>query len=144
LNDIRYTIGQLARKTGVKITTIRYFEKSGVMPEPLRSAGNTRYYRHEHLTRLAFIKHCRELGFNQAEIRELLSLTEQPELACDGVTRIARNHLQQIIGKIERLTALRAELEQMIDACSGGNVGHCGIIETLADHSHNHCLHDRH
>jgi DNA-binding transcriptional MerR regulator len=136
----KYTIGRLANDTGCKIPTIRYYESIGLLPEPNRSEGNTRLYGPPHQARLGFIQHCRELGFSQDDIRGLLTLTDRPESSCDEATRISKQHLHSVNQKIARLSALKAELEQMIDVCNGGVVGECRLVETLADHSHEHCL----
>ena len=128
-------IGRLAHATGCKVPTIRYYEKIGLLPEPRRSAGNTRLYGASHLARLGFIQHCRELGFPQAAIRELLELSDHPEQSCEAVTDIARAHLTDINRRIARLIALKSELEGMIANCSGGRVEQCRIVEALADHS---------
>jgi DNA-binding transcriptional MerR regulator len=136
----KYTIGHLSSKTGCKIPTIRYYEKIGLLSEPNRSLSNTRLYSDIHLERLAFVQHCRELGFKQDEIRGLLELTGQTELSCKAVTDIAHTHLDDINNKISRLTTLKAELEHMIAACKGGTIGQCRIVEILADHSHEQCL----
>ena len=135
-----FTIGHLAKETGCKIPTIRYYEKIGLLPEPERSSNNTRLYNDTHLKHLAFIQHCRELGFTQDQIRKLLTLTGQSELSCDAVTEIANTHLDNINAKITRLSSLKAELENMISACDGGTIGECRIVEILADHSHTQCL----
>jgi DNA-binding transcriptional MerR regulator len=129
------TIGRLALATGCKVPTIRYYEKIGLLPEPRRSAGNTRLYGASHLARLGFIQHCRELGFPQAAIRELLELSDHPDQSCEAVTDIARAHLTDINRRIARLIALRSELEGMIENCSGGRVEQCRIVEALADYS---------
>ena len=144
MSERQLTIGRLARATGCKIPTIRYYEQIGLLPEPLRTSGNTRVYGDEHLARLAFIQHCRELGFSQVAIRELLELTDHPGRSCDAVTKIARTHLDDVMHRITRLTALKAELEHMIETCSGGRMEQCRIVETLADHSHAHCLTQQH
>ena len=138
------TIGHLARRTGCKVTTIRYYEGIGLLPEPVRSPGGTRRYGENHLARLGFIQHCRELGFSQDAIRELLDLKDQPDRSSDTVTGITRRHLRDVELKISRLNALKAELEHMIAACDGGRIGECRLIEALADHSHAHCLEDGH
>ena len=130
------TIGHLARETGCKIPTIRYYEQIGLLPAPRRSAGNQRLYGSEHVARLAFIRHSRDLGFSQAAIRELLELASHPERPCEAVTRVAQAHLEDVKRRISRLTALKAELERMIAQCRGVRVADCRIIETLADPSH--------
>ena len=140
----RFTISRLTRETGCKAPTIRYYEQIGLLPQPPRTTGNQRRYSPEHVARLAFIRHSRELGFSQAEIRELLELADAPDRSCEAVTEIARAHLDDVKHRIARLTALQAELERMIAVCGGGRVENCRIIETLADHSHAHCLANEH
>lgn len=144
MSGSEFTIGYLARETGTKIPTIRYYEQIGLLPEPGRSAGNTRLYGPAHMARLAFIRHCRELGFSQNAIRELLGLTDNSDQSCEAVTDIARAHLDEVNRRISRLQALKSELERMIARCTGGRVDQCRIIETLADHSHAHCMTDDH
>lgn len=141
---VSFTIGRLARETGCKVPTIRYYEQIGLLPEPGRSAGNQRVYGQRHLSRLAFIRHGRELGFSQAAIRQLLELSDHPDQPCGQVNQIAQSHLDEINQRISRLEALKAELERMVQACEGGNVGDCRVIETLADHEHGRCLKSEH
>src|SRR3546814_20626544 len=74
----RLTIGDLSRRTGTKVQTIRYYEQIGLLPEPERSSGNQRLYSPAHSERLALIRHGREIGFPLASIRELLSLSDHP------------------------------------------------------------------
>ncbi len=136
-----FTIGHLARATGCKVPTIRYFEQIGLLPAPHRSPGNQRLYGAEHVARLAFICHCRELGFSQTAIRELLELTDKPDRSCDAVTRIAAAHLDEVNKRLARLTALKTELERMLGSCSGQRkISDCRIVETLADQTHQHCV----
>ena len=73
-------------------------------------------------------------------IRDLLSLTENPDQNCKVVTEIARTHLDEVNRRMARLAALKLELERMVEICRGGRVADCRIIETLADHAHGHCL----
>jgi Cu(I)-responsive transcriptional regulator len=128
-------IGDLARATGCKVQTIRYYEAIGLMPEPVRTAGNQRRYDQRHVDRLAFIRHSRELGFSLEAIRELLSLSDRPDQPCDAVDRLARRQLEQIERRLVRLTMLKSELERMLAQCAGGKVRDCRVIETLSDHS---------
>ena len=73
-----YTIGHLARETGCKVQTIRYYEQIKLMPPPRRTQGNQRRYGPKHVERLAFIRHSRELGFPLDAIRDLLGLGGRP------------------------------------------------------------------
>ncbi len=129
------TIGTLARRTGVKIPTIRYYEDIGLLPPPSRSQSNRRLYAKSDAARLTFIRHARELGFELAAIRTLIALQENPEQSCSEADEIARARLFEVDEKIARLTALRAELERMLGGCAHGQIAACRVIEVLADHS---------
>ncbi|MCJ2043951.1 MULTISPECIES: helix-turn-helix domain-containing protein [unclassified Methylobacterium] len=128
------TIGELSKRTGVLATTVRYYEDVGLMPAPPRTAGGRRSYGTAHVARLAFIRHARQLGFEVDAIRELLALNARPDLPCAEVDVIARRHLADVDGRIERLKALRSELSRMVDECGHGRVGECRVIEVLSDH----------
>lgn len=143
-NAPAYAIGDLARQTGTKVETIRWYERDGIMPAPLRSSGGHRVYTPAHRDRLAFIRHARELGFPLDDVRRLLRLADDPERPCGQADAIARSHLEVVRGRIARLQALEAELMRMIVACGSGRIAECRIIEVLADHSHAQCLHDGH
>ncbi len=136
------SIGELARRTGVKAPTIRYYESVGLMPAPPRSEGRQRRYGLPQVFRLTFIRHARELGFEIEAIRELLTMSAQPDQSCAEADRIARHHMSEVDRRIGQLTALRAELQRMVDACGHGRVAECRVIETLANHDH--CEHPHH
>jgi DNA-binding transcriptional MerR regulator len=135
-------IGNLARLTGVKVPTIRYYESVGLLPKPPRTESNRRQYDESAANRLKFIRHARELGFEVDGIRELLDLAEQPQRSCAKVDALAREHLQAITSRIERLNALKTEVEQMLKACAKGRIAKCRVIDVLSHHEH--CLHKAH
>ena len=130
----QYSIGDLAQQSNTKVPTIRYYEESKLMPAPPRTAGGQRRYMQEHLDRLKFIRHARELGFPMEEIRELLRLSAHPDAPCAAVDDIAIKQLGEVERKIKRLQSLRKELKRMIGECERGPLRDCRIIETLADH----------
>lgn len=134
------TIGSLARKTGTKVQTIRYYEQIGLMPEPGRTEGGQRRYGNPELDRLAFIRHARQLGFSLEAIRELLDLSDHPNRPCHEADAIARRQLKQVEQRLTRLEALRTELKRMVHECSGGQTADCRVLEVLRDHSE--CLTD--
>ena len=136
------SIGNAAKRSGVKVPTIRYYEQVGLLPSPPRTDGNRRFFDEAALRRLAFIRHARELGFDVDALRQLLDLSDQPERPCAEADVIARRHLAEIDSKISRLTALRSEVRRMLDECAHGRVGECRVIQVLADHGQ--CTHDRH
>lgn len=137
-----FTIGQLAKRTGTKVETVRYYERIGLMPNPLRSDGNQRRYDRRHLDRLGFIRHSRELGFPLDDIRKLLDLIDDPSRSCSQADGIARRNLRAVETRIARLEALKNELNRMIAECAHGRIAECRVIEVLADHEQ--CLHDDH
>ena len=134
MNVENVPIGEAARRSGVKVPTIRYYEQIGLLPAPLRSEGNRRKYDGGDLRRLTFIRHARELGFEIEAIRTLLTLQDQPGQSCAAADVIARARLAEVQNRIASLTALQAELERMVESCAHGNVDQCRVIEALADH----------
>jgi len=131
-------IGRAASESGVKVPTIRYYESIGLLPAPPRSDGNRRLYGASDMQRLAFIRHARELGFEVEAIRTLLTLQDDPNQSCAAADAIAQSRLVEVRGRIAKLRALERELLRMVDSCSTGHVGECHVIETLAEHAHDH------
>lgn len=127
-------IGELSRRTGVKVPTIRFYEQIGLLPSPPRTEGNQRRYGKAEVERLNFIRHSRDLGFEVEDIRELLEMAASPQASCHQADSIARNHLTEIDRRIASLTALRGELNRMVEECGHGRICDCRIIEVLADH----------
>lgn len=130
-NSPFYAIGEMSRRTGVNIETVRYYEKIGMMPKPKRSEGGNRLYNTEQLQRLFFIKRCREIGFSQSEIKALLSMVDRDDVTCAEVHNITTDHAADIRHKIKDLRKLEKVLTQMANECSRGDIPECPIIETL-------------
>ena len=128
-------IGELARRTAVKVPTIRFYEQIGLLSAPPRTEGNQRRYGKAEVDRLNFIRHARELGFEVDDIRELLAMSAEPQASCHAADSIAHNHLREIERRIASLEALKGELSRMIEECGHGRICDCRIIEALADHS---------
>jgi Cu(I)-responsive transcriptional regulator len=126
------TIGDLAKRTGTKVETIRYYERIGLLPAPARTGGNYRAYDEGHLGRLSFIRRARDLGFPLDVVRELLSLADRRDRSCAAVDVIARQHLAEVERKIADLGVLRDELASIIGQCRQGTIADCRIIEALA------------
>jgi Cu(I)-responsive transcriptional regulator len=126
------SIGELAKATGTKVETVRWYEKVGLLPAPARTVGNYRAYGAEHLSRLSFVRRGRDLGFSLDEVRALLELADQKERDCGEVDAIARQHLADVERKIADLQKLAAELRHVIGQCRGGTISDCRIIEALA------------
>lgn len=126
-------IGEMSRKTGVKIETIRYYERIGIMQNPARTEGGHRAYDADQLKRLAFIKRSRELGFSLGEIRALLDLVDTGTYTCSEVHEMTTKHLATVRKKVADLRRLERVLKDMAAECSRGDVPECPIIDTLFD-----------
>lgn len=129
----RYGIGALSRDTGCNIETIRYYERIGLLPEPLRSAGGHRIYAVESANRLSFIVRSRELGFSVPDIRELLTLVDSG-ISCEEVKTITLTHLDAIRARINDLRRLETVLQSAAADCEGGDAPECPIIDVLFGH----------
>jgi DNA-binding transcriptional MerR regulator len=113
------TVGQLASRAGVRADTVRYYERAGLLPRPLRTGGDHRRYGAADVDRLLFIKGAKRLGLRLAEIRDLMTVRETGVCPCDPAEALLRAHLAETDREIARLTALRAQLAGMIDGVAG-------------------------
>ena len=129
-------IGWVAKTTGVKIPTIRFYEQEGLLAAPARTEGGRRLYSDADVRRLAFIRHARALGFDLGDVRSLLDLTDEPDRPCAEADVIARTHLATVDERIAQLTVLKAELTRIVRSCAGGKAAQCRVIEALAGHEH--------
>ena len=124
-------IGELARRTGVHIETIRYFEKVGMLDVPDRTEGGHRVYAEHHVRALSFIRRARELGFTPKQVRAMLELGGPGKACCDEVQEIAVEHLEQVRRKMADLARLEQLLASTVERCSGGHVPDCPVIDML-------------
>ncbi|MGB0506987.1 MAG: MerR family transcriptional regulator [Pikeienuella sp.] len=132
-----YSIGEIARRTGLKVPTIRYYEERGLLAALERTEGNQRRYGDKEFEKLAFIKHARDLGFSICAISSLIELQDHPDRNCAEATNIALAQLSDVQIKIARLKALEHELTRISHSCTGDTVsGDCHVLASLADHGH--------
>lgn len=129
-------IGELAKKTGCHLETIRYYERIGLLREPERSLSGYRQYTSADVERVNFIVGSRALGFHLDEVRSLLRLASESTLSCADVDIIAREHLAQVKEKQHELAALASELQAMIKACGQSTRENCTILRSLSHRSH--------
>lgn len=125
------TIGALAEATGVKVETIRYYERIGILPSPPRSPGGHRLYGPAVLRRLGFVRRARELGFALDEVRDLLRLVDGGDFTCEEVRAKTLPHLDEVRAKIASLRRLEAVLAEVVDRCAGGTAPECPIVDAL-------------
>ena len=130
-----FSIGELSKRTKVKVPTIRYYEEMGLLSEAERTSGNQRRYDTAGLERLSFIRHARDLGFSIEAILSLIELQEHPDRSCQAATEIATSQLSDVRAKIKRLRALEKELVRMSKGCEDDGVSEdCYVLASLADH----------
>jgi MerR family copper efflux transcriptional regulator len=128
------TIGAVAKRVGVAIDTIRYYEREGLLPEPLRRESGYRSYDEGAVRQLRFIRRAKDLGFTLEEIRDLLALSADRHRGVKAVKQRAQDRLAAINERITELTRVRDGLEQLIEACPGhGAPDECPILRALAD-----------
>jgi Hg(II)-responsive transcriptional regulator len=127
-------IGQLARRAGVPIDTVRYYERQQLLPTAARSAGGYRIFGEQDLRRLRFIRRAKALGFSLEEIAELLALSDQQQHDMGSVRDTARTRLLDIEQRMTELQRMHAALSQLVEACPGhGALVHCPILAALTE-----------
>ncbi len=124
------TIGALAQAAGVGVETIRFYQRSGLMPAPNRPRGGVRRYDAPALARLRFIKSAQRLGFSLDQIRELLQLDDGTR--CADARRLAESRLADVRQKLDDLQRIESALAELVARCghARGRVA-CPLIEAL-------------
>jgi MerR family mercuric resistance operon transcriptional regulator len=126
------TIGILAKRGGVNVETIRYYQRRGLLEEPSKPSGGFRRYPQESVKRVLFIKRAQSLGFTLEEILGLLVLDERK--ACLETRGIAADKLELIEQKIADLSKMKRSLTRLVRSCDASSAGApCPIIHLLAD-----------
>ena len=128
------TIGAVAKRVGVPIDTIRYYEREGLLPAPQRRASGYRSYGEGAIAQLRFIRRAKQLGFTLEEIRELLALSHDRQLGVKAVKQRAQQRLAAIDARMAELQRVRDGLAQLIQVCPGhGAPEQCPILRALND-----------
>ena len=129
------SIGRLSQAAKVKVETIRYYEKQGLLPEPPRTEGGHRLYPPSLLKRLFFIRRSRQLGFTLNEVRGLLQLVDGETYTCAEVRNLTLAHADGVKRKVADLRRLEKGLREMAAQCDGAQVPECPIVDLLFDDS---------
>jgi len=130
------TIGKIAKGAEVKIDTVRYYERSGLIPIPGRSDSGYRLYGSDTVDRILFVKQAQELGFTLREIKELLSLKMDPACTCGSIKKRTVAKIEDIQGKIKVLNKMKKSLGKLADACDGNDflsVSECPILDAIGN-----------
>jgi MerR family mercuric resistance operon transcriptional regulator len=125
-----FPISEVARRSGVNVETIRYYERIGILAAPPRTAGGHRVYDHEDVRTFTFLRHAREAGFALAQVRTLLKARAGGACSVE-VHEMASGHLETVRTKIAELVRLSERLQRAIGEGSGSAGDHCPVIEML-------------
>lgn len=125
-------IGKLAERSGVEVDTIRFYEKSGLLPAPPRQANGYRAYGESHSERLAFIRHCRALDMPLLDIKRLLDFVADPEAECGDINRLIDRQLDGVRKRLESMQRLERQLMALRAQCDkNATARECGILHEL-------------
>ena len=128
------SIGKIAKRAGISVETIRFYEHKGLLQEPQRKESGYRQYQEEDIRKLVFIQHAKNLGFSLNEIRELMSLQTDSKSTSREVKDLAQHKLHDIEEKIKMLQRMRQTLKHLVDKCPGkGPTSECPILDALAN-----------
>lgn len=125
------TIGELSKRSGVNIETIRYYERVKILSPPRRTTRGRRVYDSRDYRILLFVRRSRELGFSLDEIRALLRLGGPEKASCREVREIATHHLEDIRSKLRDLKKLEHLLATTVSRCSGRIAPDCPVMDVL-------------
>ncbi len=127
------TIGEFAKRAGVGVETVRFYERQGLLKEPPRRPSGHRAYPEAEATRLAFIRRAKDLGFSLAEIKELLSLRADRKAQCGQVKKRTQAKLADVDEKIRTLRRMRRALAKLNAVCDREEVptSECPILDAL-------------
>ena len=128
------TIGKVARRAGIGVETVRFYEREGLIEDPPRRESGYRQYPQETIARIRFIRRSKELGFSLREIKELLALRIDPETSCEDILERAKVKIAEIDKKVQTLGRMKRALVKLAAACSGrAPTSECPILEALED-----------
>jgi MerR family mercuric resistance operon transcriptional regulator len=133
------TIGEVAKAAQIGVETVRFYEREGLIAEPLRQRSGYRQYPPDTVRRLCFIRRAKELGFTLKEIGELLDLRVDPARSCADVRALANAKVADVKAKLGDLARIQAALEKLARACRGkGATSECPILDALDDQEDGH------
>ena len=128
------TIGKLAEAVGVEVSTLRYYERRGILREPPRTESGYRQYDETVVDRIRFVRHAQDLGFTLEEVEELLALRVDNPASCDAVEQATRAKLRSVDAKLRELRRLRSVLGRLVRACEDREeTSECPVLAMLEE-----------
>jgi len=129
-----YKAGEVAKKVGIHIDTIRFYEQKGLLTTPQRAANGYRVYKQDTVNRLQFILKAKSLGFTLKEIEELLALSEKNKGSCCEMLSFTNEKIRDVSQKILQLQRIELVLKKLHQSCkTKGTPEYCPIIEALIE-----------
>ena len=125
-----YKIGEVTQQTGMTADTLRYYEKFGLLSNISRNVSGLRQYTDKDISKLKFIKRAQGMNFSLEEIKNLLSMREDPQHAKNSVRQLTADKLEHVETQLTELTTLRNELQLLLNLCRGSKDG-CPIIDDM-------------
>ena len=135
--ETTYTIGTLARAAGVPVSTVRFYERRGILRPDGRSRANYRRYTGESLQKLRLIRCAQSIGLSLKDARELLTLIDSERCPCDDVEQVVRRRLADVRERVKELRRWERALEKSLRVCCGGK--ETGVCETIIRLSRGPC-----
>ena len=130
--NVMYKIGEITQQTGMTADTLRYYEKFGLLSHIFRNVSGVRQYTDKDISKLKFIKRAQGMNFSLEEIKNLLSMREDPQHAKNSVRQLTADKLEHVETQLTELTTLRNELQLLLNLCRGSKDG-CPIIDSIND-----------
>lgn len=128
------TIGKVAEAAGVEVSTLRYYERRGILREPPRTGSGYRQYDETVVDRIRFVRHAQDLGFTLEEIEELLALRVENPSSCEAVEEATRAKLRSVDAKLRELRRLRSVLGRLVRACEDREeTSECPVLAMLEE-----------
>ncbi len=141
MNEIRdnhLTIGQVARRSGVGVETVRFYEREGLIAKPPRTGAGYRQFPPDTVDRIRFTQRAKELGFSLREIKDLLALRMASDSECEDIRQRAETKIADVNEKIRHLKRIKRVLSSLARECDEAESIHeCPILRALEENNRN-------
>lgn len=135
-NSGRYTISQLAKAAGVPTTTVRYYERIGLVQPDDRTNGNYRLYSDQSLNKMKFVRAAQAIGFTLDDIKTLLASPDGSTVSCRQVQTLIEERLAEVAQRLKDLRHVQHVLKSALEMCrTTQHADCCHVIETLRSKS---------
>lgn len=129
-----YTIGRLAQAADLPVSTLRYYERAGLVVPGARTDANYRVYDSDALERLHFIRRAKDAGLTLDDIGALLDIADGGDNECDEVRELIERRLEELDNRIDDLHHLRDALAGLRETCKNARTkDHCVVLDRLAE-----------